>query len=269
MRRSVFAAMAALALAPAAFADAFQPADVLVYTRWKYVWDAKAGVAAPRGAYHHVSTEVGAEQVRRYFGEKGYSCLVTDDPAVWESDAFRKAKCVFFLNTQHEQFANDAQRNAFYSAVSNGLGVVVTHSSSWNEHSHPDRWRDFLGGFFSYHYRRQQPIPFTHADRTHPAFAFFPKDYVWEREEIYLNHPKEKGLRPLLLLKWDDVLPESRAQDKEGCPKAGGHVLAWCKTYGKGRVFYTALGHNPQDWSKREFLYHLLMAAKWAMGELK
>ena len=34
MRRSVFAAMAALALAPAAFADAFQPADVLVYTRW-------------------------------------------------------------------------------------------------------------------------------------------------------------------------------------------------------------------------------------------
>ena len=268
MRRSVLAAVAALALAPAAFADSFQPADVLVYTRWKYVWNAKTRVAVPKGAYHHLSTEIGAEQVRRYFGDKGYSCLVTDDPAVWDSDAFKKAKCVFFLNTQHEQFANDAQRSAFYAAVSNGLGVVVTHSSSWNEHSHPQLWRDFLGGFFSYHYRRQQPVPFTHVDHTHPAFAFFPEDYVWEREEIYLNHPKEEGLRPLLMLKWDDVLPESRAQDKEGCPKAGGHVLAWCKTYGKGRVFYTALGHNPKDWSKREFLYHLLMATKWAMGEL-
>ena len=63
MRRFVLAAVAALALAPAAFADAFQPAEVLVYTRWKYVWDAKAGVATPRGAYHHVSTEVGAVSV--------------------------------------------------------------------------------------------------------------------------------------------------------------------------------------------------------------
>ena len=100
MRRSVLAAVAALALAPAAFADSFQPADVLVYTRWKYVWNAKARVAVPKGAYHHLSTEIGAEQVRRYFGDKGYSCLVTDDPAVWDSDAFKKAKCVFFLNTQ-------------------------------------------------------------------------------------------------------------------------------------------------------------------------
>ena len=86
-----------------------------------------------------------------------------------------------------------------------------------------------------------------------------------------LPEPRQRiilRLRYIDLLKWEDVLPESRAKDKEGCPKAGGHVLAWCKTYGKGRVFYTALGHNPKDWSKREFLYHLLMATKWAMGEL-
>ena len=267
MRRLPLSLVAALAFAPAAFAAAFEPADVLVYTRWQYRLDPKTGVVAPQGAYHHFSTEVGAEQVRRYFGEKGYSCLVTDDPAVWTSDALGKAKCIFFLNTLHEQFDSAAQREAFYSAVSNGTGVVVTHSSSWNEHGDASRWRDFLGGFFERHYRRRQPVPFRHVDRTHPAFAFFPADYVWENDEIYLNHPQE-NLRPLLLLKWEDVLPESRAQDKEGCPKVGGRVLAWCKTYGKGRVFYTALGHNQKDWSKREFLYHLLMAAKWAMGEL-
>ena len=268
MKKPLLAIAAALALASAVFADAFAPADVLVYTRWKHVWNPNTKTVTPKGAYHHLSTEAGAEQVRQYFGERGLSCLVTDDPAVWDSDAFKKAKCVFFLNTQHEQFATDAQRDRFYAAVSNGLGVVVTHSSSWNEHANPGRWRDFLGGFFSYHYGRQQPVPFRYADRTHPAFAFFPKDYVWECEEIYLNHPNPAGMRPLLILDWNDVLPESRKRDKEGCPKIGGHVLAWSKTYGKGRVFYTALGHNVKDWRKREFLYHLFMAAKWAMGEL-
>jgi type 1 glutamine amidotransferase len=267
MKRLVFAFLAMMSFVSAAYAADFKSADVLIYMRWKYVWNSKTGIVTPKGAYHHVSTEIGAEHVRKYFEQRGYSCLVTDNPEVWTSDALKKAKCIFFLNTQHEQFDTKEQREAFYSAVSNGTGVVVTHSSSWNERADRKRWRDFLGGFFSYHYKPQQPVPFTRVDRTHPAFSFFPEDYVWEKEEIYLNHPQE-NLRPLLILEWKDVLEESRNKDKEGCPKIGGHVLAWCKTYGKGRVFYTALGHNPKDWMKREFLYHLYMATKWAIGEL-
>ena len=47
----------------------------------------------------------------------------------------------------------------------------------------------------------------------------------------------------------------------------GGHVLEWCKTYGKGRIFYTALGDRAKDWCKKEWLLHLFEATKWAMGE--
>ena len=264
MRCSAFAALAALALAPAAFADAFQPADVLIYTRWKYVWNAKAGVAVPKGAYHHISTEVGAEQVRRYFGERGYSCLVTDDPAFFTSAAMKNLKLVFLCNCNHELFETDAQREAFYSFVENGGGLLATHSSSACERG-SKRFKDFLGGAF-YTHHPQFPVPFDGIDRSHPAFAAFPEGYVWAKDEIYINHKgldaaDIQGIRPLLTMDW-----KASKGYKEGNPDK--YILAWCKTFGKGRIFYTALGHNPSDWGKMEWQLHLLEAARWAMGEL-
>ncbi len=260
---------AVLALCAAALnlvAADFTPADVLVYTRWQHVKNPKTGEVVPKGAFHHQSTEVGAEEIRRYFTANGLSCLVTDQPAVFTSDAFKKVRCIVLACTNHELFENDAQREAFYSFVEKGGGLLAIHSASANERGQ-DRFRHFLGGSFHHHYADHQSVPFRHADRTHPAIACLPADYVWADDEIYINHPEE-NVRPLLILDWKDVLEKSRAGDKEGCPKIGGHVLEWCKTYGKGRIYYTALGHNPQDFGKMEFQLHLFKAAKWAMGDL-
>ncbi len=249
----------------------FKPADVLVYTRWQYVKNQKTGEVAKGGTapwskpYHHESTEQGAEEVRRYFTANGLSCLVTDDPAVFTSGAMKTFKAIMLCNCNHELFENAAQREAFYKYVENGGGLVATHSSSACERG-DKRFRDFLGGAFERHYR-MQPVKFSRVDAKHPAMTMFPQGSVWEMDEVYLNHPDETGLRPLMILDWKDVEPKSRKTDKYGCPKIGGHVLEWCKTYGKGRIFYTALGHRPKDWGKMEWQLHLFEATKWAMGE--
>ena len=254
-------------------AAAFKPVDVLVYTRWQYVKNQKTGEVAKSGtakwssAYHHKSTEAGAEEVRRYFTANNLSCLVTDDPAFFTSDAMKSLRLVFLCNCNHELFENDAQREAFYKFVENGGGLVATHSSSACERG-SKRFRDFLGGSFERHYAKQQTVPTAHADRSHPAIACVPEGHEWPADEIYLNHPDEKSIRPLLILDWLKVHPKSRAGDKHGCPAIGGHVLEWCKTFGKGRIFYTALGHNPKDWGRMEWQLHLFTAAKWAMGDL-
>ena len=204
--------------------------------------------------------------MRRCFTANGLKCLVTDDPAFFVSDAMKTLRCIMLCNCNHELFATDAQREAFYAFVENGGGLLVTHSASACERG-SKRFRDFLGGSFERHYRKHQPVPFRHADRSHPAIACLPNGYVWADDEIYLNHPDEDHVRPLLVLDWGDVLEESRKTDKWGCPKSGGHVLEWCKTFGKGRIYYTALGHNAKDWDKKEWQLHLLEAARWTMGE--
>jgi len=258
--------LGAFFVALGAVAAEFHPADVLVYTRWQYVRNPETGEVVAKGAYHHESTEAGAEEIRRYFTANGLSCLVTDRPEVFTSEAMKKVRCIVLACTNHELFKTDAEREAFYAFVANGGGLVALHSASANERGR-ERFRDFLGGAFERHYAIQQKVPFAHADRSHPALACVPEDYVWEKDEIYLNHPDD-GVRPLLVLDWKDVNAKSRDGDKWGCPAIGGHVLEWCKTYGKGRVFYSALGHRPQDFGKMEFQLHLLKAAQWAMGLL-
>jgi putative heme-binding domain-containing protein len=42
-------------------------------------------------------------------------------------------------------------------------------------------------------------------------------------------------------------------------------ALCWTKPVGKGRVFYTALGHEPALWKDERFLKHLAGGLRWSM----
>jgi type 1 glutamine amidotransferase len=43
-------------------------------------------------------------------------------------------------------------------------------------------------------------------------------------------------------------------------------AVTWAKMYGKGRVFYTTLGHVEENWDKPEFQKMITEAIKWATG---
>ena len=42
--------------------------------------------------------------------------------------------------------------------------------------------------------------------------------------------------------------------------------LAWAKTYGKGRVFYSSLGHAASTWDEPNVYHMYFEALKWALG---
>jgi putative membrane-bound dehydrogenase-like protein len=43
--------------------------------------------------------------------------------------------------------------------------------------------------------------------------------------------------------------------------------IAWCKEEGKGRVYYTSLGHRESTWQNPRYQDHLIAAIKWLNGE--
>ena len=45
--------------------------------------------------------------------------------------------------------------------------------------------------------------------------------------------------------------------------------LAWTRKYGRGKIFYTALGHEQAVWQDPRFQELLLNGIKWSMGEMK
>ena len=54
---------------------------------------------------------------------------------------------------------------------------------------------------------------------------------------------------------------------KRGIKRTDGDFpVAWTRPYGKGRVFYTSLGHNKAVWEDGRFKGHLLAGIRWAAG---
>lgn len=42
--------------------------------------------------------------------------------------------------------------------------------------------------------------------------------------------------------------------------------VAYCKMYGKGRVFYSTLGHTPESWDDPDVQKMYFEAIRWALG---
>jgi hypothetical protein len=43
-------------------------------------------------------------------------------------------------------------------------------------------------------------------------------------------------------------------------------AVTWAKVYGKGRVYYSTLGHVTENWDRPEMQKMYVEAIKWAMG---
>ena len=46
------------------------------------------------------------------------------------------------------------------------------------------------------------------------------------------------------------------------------YALSWIRQYGRGRVFYTVLGHNPTLFANPALVRHMLGALQYILGDL-
>jgi hypothetical protein len=93
-------------------------------------------------------------------------------------------------------------------------------------------------------------------DENHPAMRGFPKDFT-HLEEIY----QHKNFQP------DQVhVVLGLDMEKTALKKPLFVPVAWCKEYGKGKVFYTSLGHRPDIWENEVYQGHLTGAIQWLLG---
>ena len=61
------------------------------------------------------------------------------------------------------------------------------------------------------------------------------------------------------------TLDATSVDASKGARADGDYALAWCRPWGRGRVFYTALGHEPGLWTNEVYLAHVLGGIEWAI----
>jgi uncharacterized protein len=165
--------------------------------------------------------------------------------------ALQNYDAVIFANTTGELPIPD--KDAFIAWVKAGHGFVGMHSATDTFHKYSP-YIEMIGGEFMQH-GPQVEVSCINQDLRHPATRRV--GATWQVfDEIYqLKNFHRDQVHGLLTL---DKHPNN------GTP--GDYPIAWCKQFGKGKVFYTSLGHREEVWDSQTYQDHILGAIRWALG---
>lgn len=201
-----------------------------------------------------------AEQVLGTLGTRGgytvdYARMDDDLTRKMSKAGLRAYDGVIFASTTGDLPLPD--RQAFLDWIKAGHAFVGIHSASDTFHGYQP-YLEMLGGEFKQH-GPQVAVTCQVADKKFPATAKMGPTLEIAREEVYQFQNLEPEQVHLLL--YLNQHPNDH--------KAGLYPLAWCRAYGKGRVFYTALGHRQDIWEAPWYQEHLLGGILWALGLAK
>lgn len=213
-------------------------------------------VTVTKGFRHADSIPV-AEQVLKEIGERSGS-WTTDyartDAEIAEkmsAEGLRRYDGVFFANTTGDLPLPD--REAFVRWIQSGKGFAGAHAAADTFHGYAP-YLEMLGGEFATH-GPQVKVTVRVEDGKHPATRHLGGGFEVFDEIYQFKNFQRARMHGLLTMD---------AHPNEGTP--GDYPLSWTRAEGKGRVFYTALGHRPEIWQSEWYQRHLLGGIRWSLG---
>lgn len=157
----------------------------------------------------------------------------------------------------------DAQQKAdFLSFIhDDGKGFVGVHSATITFTSWPE-YGEMIGGYFDQHPWGTFDAPILVEDPSFPGMQQWPRSFVL-RDEIYQMKDYSRD-KVRVLMRLDPTKLDLK--NKNVHRTDGDFAVTWAKTYGKGRVFYSTLGHVPENWDNPSLQKMYTEAIKWALG---
>lgn len=212
------------------------------------------------GYKHEVVPE--SEQILVKLGEESghFRVTVSHDPAVLDAAHLARFDAVVFYTTG-ELPIDERQKRDLLAFVEGGKGFVGIHSASDTFYQWPAYGR-MLGGYFDEHPWHQE-VTVKVEDRANPATRHLGKSFVITDEIYQFKDWSRADVHVLLSIDTRSVdLTNPKVHRKDG-----DFAVAWTRTQGKGRVFYSALGHRPEVWRDPRFQRFLIGGLQWVMGE--
>jgi uncharacterized protein len=151
------------------------------------------------------------------------------------------------------------QRSAIVSSVREGrLGVLAVHSAT-DASSDWAQYGSLVGARFDGHPWTTEFLVEVE-DRSHPSTTHMGESFMWS-DEVYTFRDLRPDAKVLLR-----VAEGQLDMDVDGArvPECG-FPLAWYFEEGKGRSFYTSLGHFPRAWETPDYLRHLAGGLSWLL----
>lgn len=155
---------------------------------------------------------------------------------------------------------DDQQKADFMSFIKeDGKGFIGIHSATITFTKWPE-YGEMVGGYFDEHPWKTFEAPVIVEDPRFPGMKQWPETFTLLDEIYQFKDFSRANTRVLMRLdagKLDLTNPRVHRKDKD-------FAVTWAKMHGKGRVFYTSLGHVESNWDKPEMQTMIIEAIKWA-----
>jgi hypothetical protein len=229
-----------------------------------------------------------AEKVLLELGQKNnIEFTFTKDGSLFTPENIAKYDAFFFYTTgdltetgtDKNPAMSKEGKAAFLQAIKNGKGFIGTHSATDTFHSpggknhgparyqndgtNADPYIQMIGGEFIIH-GSQQAGHMISVDNKFPGMSGVPADFG-PVEEWYSLKDFAPNLHVLMVQ--DTTVMKKTGGDR--CYDRPSYPATWAHTYGKGRVFYTNMGHREDGWTNPVFQQVLLGGINWAVGNVK
>ena len=187
-----------------------------------------------------------------------------------------------------------AGKQALLDAVTNGKGFIGAHSAADTFHTdetaatdtnQPRTWRyrnlgakadlytQMIGGELIIH-GTQQVAKVRVIDPKFPGFAH--RGEAFELMEEWYSMTNFAPDMHVLLLQDTSSMRDPNANGTDWPPagwdtpyKRPPYPSTWARMHGKGRVFYTSMGHREDTWTNPLFQEILFNGIAWTLGEIK
>jgi uncharacterized protein len=226
------------------------------------------------------------EQAITSLGDKqGFNVTCTKDGTIFDSKDFHKyAAAVFFTTGDLTTTGSDKNppmsaqgKQSLLNAIHNGLGFVGVHAASDTFHTLPDP-QDNSNRYIA------------HGENSDPYLRMLGGEFIThgssprlQTTNIIVNDPKFPGLEGVASpFTFNDewyslkdfrtdlhVILTLDTKGMSGKPyERPPYPMTWARMEGKGRVFYTAIGDRPENWSNDLFLNLLGGGIRWAIHDV-
>jgi type 1 glutamine amidotransferase len=179
----------------------------------------------------------------------------------------------------------EAQKKSLLDFVSGGKAFIGAHCASLTFYDHAP-FGEMLGGYFRRNLPQGTIAVLKVEDRKHPATRMLGSSWPLVDEFYLFGTAPWDAARPddNIDVLFKNRIPMGFTRDRvhvllsldtdqmdmtkqPNLTRGGDYPQAWTREYGKGRSFYTSLGHRDDIWSSDPvFRAHILGGIRWALG---
>ena len=199
-----------------------------------------------------------------------FEAVFSNDLELLKYPAIKQFDAVYFNNVCGMVHNDPAVRESLLRYVREGGGIGGHHAVTYANNNWPE-FAELMGGWAGQHHLETQVLKID--DPSSPLMKSFGAGPIEHNDEFYvfpMYSPYSRAKQRVLMS--IDVDKSDRATANRfcaGCTRTDqDYGVAWIREYGKGRAYFTPLGHTTIFYTDRRWTTHLLAAIQYILGDL-